>query len=63
MAVGQYSTLIAALTPVFILSQPGLRNLFLTLRRHVRWRTYLGVRMCTAFIATIVGVIVLLVLG
>lgn len=63
VAVGQYSTLIAALTPVFILSQLGLRNLFLTLRRHVRWRTYLGVRMCTAFIATIVGVIVLLVLG
>lgn len=62
-AVGQYSTLIAALTPVFILSQLGLRNLFLTLRRHVRWRTYLGVRISTALIATTVGIIVLLILG
>lgn len=62
-AVGRYSALIAALTPVFILSQLGLRNLYLTLQRRVKWRTYLGVRIATALLATIVGVGVLLILG
>lgn len=61
-AVGQYSTLIATLTPVFILSQLGLRNLYLTLQRRVRWRVYLGTRLSTAVIATAVGLMAIHVL-
>ncbi len=58
-AVGQYSTLIAALTPVFILSQLGLRNLYLTLQARVRWGVYLGVRICSAALAAGIGLLVL----
>lgn len=50
-AVGQYSTLIALLTPVFISSQLGLRNLFITLQTHVRWSVYLAVRATTILIS------------
>lgn len=50
-AVGQYSSLIAVLTPVFISSQLGLRNLFITLQTHVRWNVYLGVRATTILVS------------
>ncbi|UZD62013.1 lipopolysaccharide biosynthesis protein [Brevibacterium sp. JSBI002] len=56
-AVGHYSTLIAMMTPVFIASQLGLRNLFVTLQRTVRWRIYLGCRLST------VGLSVLIIVG
>ncbi|WP_209370423.1 lipopolysaccharide biosynthesis protein [Brevibacterium renqingii] len=56
-AVGHYSTLIAMMTPVFIASQLGLRNLFVTLQRTVRWRIYLGCRLST------VGLSVLIITG
>ena len=62
-AVGQYSTLIAILAPVYILSQLGLRNLYLTLQRRIRWRVYLGVRLSTAVIATAVGLMAIHVLN
>lgn len=54
-AVGHYSTLIAMMTPVFIASQLGLRNLFVTLQRTVRWRIYLGCRL------TMVGLSILII--
>lgn len=56
-AVGDYSTLIAMTTPVFIASQLGLRNLFVTLQRTVRWRIYLGCRLTT------VGMSILIITG
>ena len=60
-AVGHYSTLIAMMTPVFIASQLGLRNLFITLQRTVRWRIYLACRSSTVGLSVliIVGLIVL----
>lgn len=57
VAVGHYSTLIAMMTPVFIASQLGLRNLFVTLQRTVRWRIYLGCRLAT------VGLSVVIIIG
>lgn len=57
IAVGHYSTLIAVMTPVFIATQLGLRNLFVTLRQTVRWRIYLGCRLST------VGLSILIITG
>lgn len=57
IAVGHYSTLIAMMTPVFIATQLGLRNLFVTLQQTVRWRIYLGCRLST------VGLSVLIITG
>ncbi|MCU4295651.1 hypothetical protein D3I60_00890 [Brevibacterium permense] len=56
-AVGHYSTLIAMMAPVFIASQLGLRNLFVTLQRTVRWSIYLSCRLST------VGLSVLIIVG
>ncbi|MGO2860443.1 MAG: lipopolysaccharide biosynthesis protein [Brevibacterium sp.] len=57
IAVGHYSTLIAMMTPVFIATQLGLRNLFVTLQQTVRWRIYLGCRLST------VGLSILIITG
>lgn len=61
-AVGDYSALIALMTPVFISAQLGLRNLYITLRKKVRWSTYLFVRSCgVAFsVAVVIGLLGLL---
>ncbi|MBM6589664.1 hypothetical protein [Brevibacterium sp. RIT 803] len=54
IAVGHYSTLIAMMTPVFIATQLGLRNLFVTLQQTVRWRIYLGCRLSTAGLSVLI---------
>ena len=57
-AVGDYSTLIAMTTPVFIASAVGTAQpLLVTLQRTVRWRIYLGCRLTT------VGMSILIITG
>lgn len=55
-AVGQYSTLVAVLTPIFVSTQLGLRNLFITLQTNVRWGVYVSVRSATTLIALVITV-------
>ncbi|MBE8146950.1 hypothetical protein IOD13_15030 [Brevibacterium casei] len=43
-AVGVYSSLVAFMTPLFVIAQLGLRNLYITLQTSVRWPVYLAVR-------------------
>lgn len=59
-AVGRYSTLIAMMTPIFIASQLGLRSLFVTLQRRVRWQIYLRCRLSTVGLSAliIVGLVI-----
>lgn len=44
-AVGQYSTLIALMTPVFVACELGLRSIWVTLRQRIRWTVYVGMRI------------------
>jgi O-antigen/teichoic acid export membrane protein len=62
-AVGQYSSLIALTTPIFITAQLGLRNLYITLRRFVRWSIYLALRAAGILVATLLVLGVVLVVS
>ncbi|GAA1861769.1 lipopolysaccharide biosynthesis protein [Brevibacterium marinum] len=62
-AVGQYSGLLAILTPIFITTQLGLRNLYISLQRHVRWPVYLGLRLTTVLLSVVAGLAVIWHLG
>lgn len=44
--VGLYSTVLGVATPIFVVAQLGLRNIYLTLSTEVRWRVYIIVRGC-----------------
>ncbi|NDK33002.1 lipopolysaccharide biosynthesis protein [Nesterenkonia haasae] len=44
-AVGVYSSLIAVMSPIFITTQLGLRNLYITLQSVVSWRAYVCLRV------------------
>ncbi len=44
-AVGVYSSLLAVMSPVFITTQLGLRNLYITLQLVVSWRAYVCLRV------------------
>lgn len=62
-AVGQYSALLAFLTPIFISAQLGLRNLYISLQRHVRWNVYLGLRLSTIIISSATALSIIWYLG
>lgn len=44
-AVGVYSSLVAVMSPIFITTQLGLRNLYITLQSVVSWRAYVCLRV------------------
>jgi O-antigen/teichoic acid export membrane protein len=44
-AVGQYSLILAVVTPVFIVGQLGLRTVYLSLQTSFRWRSYLMLQL------------------
>ena len=58
-AVGVYSSLVAFMTPLFVIAQLGLRNLYITLQTSVRWPVYLAVRTAGMVIASGLAAVVL----
>ncbi|PAK96895.1 hypothetical protein B8X04_03045 [Brevibacterium casei] len=58
-AVGVYSSLVAFMTPLFIIAQLGLRNLYITLQTSVRWPVYLAVRGAGIVLAGSLSAVVL----
>lgn len=62
-AVGQYSALLAFLTPIFISGQLGLRNLYISLQRRVRWNVYLALRVSTVVLSAIVALTIIRCVG
>lgn len=52
-AVGAYAALIAVATPLFILGQLGLRTVYLTLRQHWPWRSYVQLRIAGIAVASL----------
>ncbi|MBR7538892.1 hypothetical protein KC221_22120, partial [Mycobacterium tuberculosis] len=58
-AVGVYSSLVAFMTPLFVIAPMGTRHLYITLQTSVRWPVYLAVRTAGIVIASGLAAVVL----
>lgn len=54
--VGQYAIALAITTPIFVMGQLGLKNVYLTMRRDLRFRSYLAIQIVMAFLAILVSI-------
>lgn len=54
--VGRYAIALAITTPIFVMGQLGLKNVYLTMQRDFRFRSYLTIQVMTAAAALLLSV-------